>query len=249
MDFYSFAPIAAVLDVAYTAVTALSSLLTPLAGGGSAAIAIVIITLLVRAALIPVGISQVRAEFTRRRLAPGLQELQRRHKKNPELLQRKTMELYSAEKASPFAGCLPTLAQAPVLSIVYGLFILGSINGHPNALLTEQLLGVPLGTSLVASGLAWPDLAVFLVLLAAIAGVSWGSRVVALRFAQGATDGAPAALQRLGGAMSWLPFVTVLFAAIVPLAATLYLTVTTAWTLGERMILRRLLAPGSGGAE
>lgn len=252
MDFYSFAPIAAVLDVAYTAVTALSSSLTPLAGVTSAAIAILIITLLVRAVLIPVGVSQVRAEFTRRRLAPKLQELQRRYKKNPELLQRKTMELYSAEKASPLAGFLPTLAQAPVLSVVYGLFILGSINGHPNALLTEQLFEVPLGTSLFASGLVWPDLAVFLALLAVIAGVSWGSRVVALRFAQeagAATDATPAALQKLTGAMSWLPFITVVFAAIVPLAATLYLMVTTAWTLAERVILRKILAPRSDRTE
>lgn len=242
MDFYSFAPVSALLDGAYTAVTALAALLTPATGAASAAAAIVIITLLVRAALIPVGISQVRAEFTRRRLAPKLQELQRKHKKNPELLQRKRMELYSAEKASPLAGCLPTLAQAPVLSIVYGLFILGSINGHPNALLTDQLFGVPLGTSLVASGLAWPNLAVFLVLLTLIAGVSWGSRAIALRFAHATTDAIPPGLPNLSGALSWLPFITVIFAALVPLAATLYLTVTTAWTLAERIILRKALA-------
>ncbi len=246
MDFYSFAPIAAVLDFAYGVVTALSVLISPLAGATSAAVAVVLITVLVRIALIPVGVSQVRAEFTRRRLAPKLQELQRRYKKNPELLQRKTMELYSAEKASPLAGCLPTLAQAPVLSTVYGLFILGTIAGHPNELLTEELFGVQLGTSLVASGFTWPSVAVFLVLLALIAGVSWASRVVALRFARGATDAVPPTMQQVTSALSWLPFITVVFGAVVPLAATLYLTVTTAWTLGERVVLRKMLAPQVG---
>jgi YidC/Oxa1 family membrane protein insertase len=42
--------------------------------------------------------------------------------------------------------------------------------------------------------------------------------------------------------LSWLPFITVVFAAIVPLAATLYLTITTTWTLVERTLLRRSFA-------
>jgi YidC/Oxa1 family membrane protein insertase len=242
VDFYSFAPIAAVLDTAYNAVTAFSSLLAPLVGTASAAVAIILITLLVRTALIPVGISQVRAEFTRKRLAPKLQELQRRYKKNPELLQRKTMELYTAEKASPLAGCLPTLLQAPVLSTVYGLFILGSINGHANGLLIERFFMVPLGASLV-SGPGWPGVLVFVGVLLVIAVVAWLSRRTALRNAPAMTDATPPALQNLAGPLSWLPFITVVFAAIVPLAAALYLAVTTAWTLSERIILRRILAP------
>lgn len=252
MDFYSFAPIAAVLDGAYTVVTGFASLLDPIAGAASAAIAIVLITLLVRAVLVPVGRSQVRAEFTRLRLAPQLKELQLKYKKNPELLQRKTMELYTREKASPLAGCLPTLAQAPVLSAVYGLFILTVINGHPNALLSEQLGGVPLGMSLVAlvnTGQGLPGVLVFGVLLALIATTAWLSRRVTLRFSasQGLPtvpmDAAGGVLRNMSGVLSWLPFMTVVFAAIVPLAATLYLAVTTAWTLAERVILRRVLGP------
>jgi YidC/Oxa1 family membrane protein insertase len=252
VDLYSFAPIAAVLDGAYTVVTTLASWLAPLAGEAAAAVAIVLLTLAVRALLIPVGRSLVRAEFTRARLAPHLQELQRRYKKNPELLQRKTMELYAEEKASPFAGCLPVLAQAPVLSAVYGLFILGTIAGHPNLLLAHELGGVPLGTSLIAlvgGGAPWPGVLVFAALLGIIATTAWLSRRVALRFAASQrqpdavpADGVAGALQNLGGALSWAPFVTVVFAAFVPLAATIYLSTTTAWTLAERVILRRVMA-------
>lgn len=247
MDFYSFAPIAAVLDGAYTVVTAIASWLTPIAGGASAAVAIVLITLLVRALLIPVGRAQVRAEFTRRRLAPQLQALQRKHGKNREVLQRKTMELYARENASPLAGCLPTLAQAPVLSVVYGLFILATIAGHPNMLLAERLGGVPLGTSLmtlIGSAQPLPGVLVFGALLAIIATTAWLSRRVALAFAAGqTTDAVPPALQNVSGALSWLPFITVVFAGVVPLAATIYLSVTTTWTLTERVILRRTMAP------
>ena len=246
VDIYSFAPIAAVLDAAYSVVTSLQHLLAPFAGTASAALAIVLITLVLRLLLIPVGRSQVRAEFTRRRLAPRLQELQKKYKKNPEVLQQKMMQLYSDEKASPIAGILPTLAQAPVLSVVYGLFILRSVNGHPNGLLTEQLFGVPLGTSLahlLATGAIGLDLLVYAALLAVIAVVAFTSRRVALAFNKPADDAAPA-MARLGSWLSWLPFITVLFAAFVPLAATIYLTVTTTWTLVERHLLRRRLAPG-----
>jgi len=257
VDIYSFAPIAAVLDAAYSVVSGLAHLLEPIAGGASAAIAIVLITLALRTVLVPVGVSQVRAEFTRRRIAPRLQEIQRKYRKNPELLQKKMMELYTSEKASPLAGILPTLLQAPVLSVVYGLFILPTVNGHPNALLTEQLLGASLGTSLghlVTTGAFSVDLLVYAALLAVIAAVAFTQRRVAMRFAAplpgtavaGAGDPAiPPAMARLNSWLSWLPFITVVFAAIVPLAATLYLTVTTTWTLVERVLLRRRLAPAA----
>ena len=263
MDIYTFAPIATILDAAYSLVTALATLLFPFVGTFATALTVVLITVLVRTALIPVGRSQVRAEFIRRKLAPQLQEIQRRYKKNPELMQRKTAELYSAEKASPFAGCLPTLAQAPVVSTVYGLFILTTINGHPNSLLADQLFGVPLGTSLmhlIGSGDAWPGLLVYVTLLAIIAAVAWLSRRTALATAalggtapdatalgalaapgMQAAPGTPGSMPQLTGILSWMPFITVIFAAIVPLAATLYLAVTTTWTFVERSLLRRRL--------
>ena len=250
MDFYAFGPVAAVLDLAYRGVTALITLFEPFAGHLAAALAIVALTVIVRAVLIPVGRSQVRAEFTRRRIAPKLQALQRRYKGKPELLQEKTLALYRAEKTSPFAGMLPTLAQAPVLSIVYGLFIVATINGHGNGLLTHDLFGVPLGTSLVAlvtGGQVWPGILVFAGLLVVIAVVATFSRLIALRFAaqQPVDDAAPGAamMKSMASWLSWLPFLTVVFASVVPLAATIYLTVTTTWTLVERIILRRVLAP------
>ncbi|WP_150308505.1 membrane protein insertase YidC [Planctomonas psychrotolerans] len=254
MDFYSFAPIAAVLDGAYFLLDSLRALLDPLAGSASAALAVVLLTVLVRAMLTPVGVSQVRAEFSRRRLAPHLRELQNRYRTNPEMLRRTMQELYAREKASPVAGCLPTLAQAPVLSVVYGLFVLHSINGHANALLTEQLCGVALGDSLIAAiagGIAAPGAALFAGVLGGIAVVAWLSRRVALRQAALFPQSAPSPpgtpdLSGMTNALSWMPFITVGIAAIVPLAAGIYLAVTTAWTLAERSALRAMLGARAG---
>ena len=184
MDPYSLPPIAAVLDGAYSLITALVDLIEPIAGVSSTAMVIVIVTIAVRACLIPVGVSQARAERTRRRLAPLIADLRRRYGAKPDLLQKKMLELYAREKASPLAGCLPLLAQAPVLSIVYGLFALPTINGHANALLVARVGDATLGTSFVAavqSGAALPQLTVYLVLLLAIAGVAWLSRRFARR--------------------------------------------------------------------
>ena len=245
MDIYSFGPIAFVIDLAYSGVTALASLLTPATATFATVLAIVMITLAVRTVLIPVGRSQVRAEFTRRRLAPKLRDLQKRFKKNPELLQRKTMELYTTEKASPLAGCLPTLIQAPIVSVVYALFILATINGHPNGLLTETLFQIPLGTSLFAflgAGQAWPGIAVYLVLLTIIGVVAALQRRLAAANATSLADELTPAMAQMTSIVSWLPFLTVVFAAIVPLAATVYLTITTTWTLVERTLLRRSFA-------
>lgn len=107
MDPFAFPPLAALLNAAYGALVGLSTLLEPLAGASAAALAVVLVTLLVRALLIPVGISQAKAEQTRSRLAPKLRELQRRHKKNPERLQKETLALYREENTSPFAGDAP----------------------------------------------------------------------------------------------------------------------------------------------
>ncbi|MET4703964.1 membrane protein insertase YidC [Frigoribacterium sp. UYMn621] len=239
MDLFSFAPIASLLDLAHSLVEGLAALVSPLAGAASATVAIILLTVIVRTVLIPVGVSQVKAEGTRRRLHPQILALQRRHRKDPLLLQQKTAALYKAENTSQFAGIVPALAQAPVLSLVYALFIRVTVDGHPNALLTERLFGVPLGTTfghLATTGAA--GIAVYLVLFAMMAGVAWLSRRVALRLVLPNPD-APESAATIARVLSWMPFLTIVFSAFVPLAATIYLAATTAWTLGERALLRR----------
>ncbi|MFB2556892.1 YidC/Oxa1 family membrane protein insertase [Herbiconiux liangxiaofengii] len=268
MNIYAFGPVAAALEAASAVLQFLSMSLTPLAGGASAALAIVALTVIVRLALIPVGLSQARAQRLRRRLAPRLADLQQRHRRDPQRLQRETMALYAEEGASPLAGCLPLLIQAPILSLVYGLFVLPTINGHANPLLAETLVGAPLGTGFVGELTAFtlnPDAAAGLVatgiVLALIAAVALVSRRFTLattppaaiapptsgpgRSGGGAGGGGVPSVLAPGGtvmqALTWLPLLTVVIGAFVPLAAALYLLVTTTWTLAERALLHRLI--------
>lgn len=242
MDLFALPPLAAILDAIYAAMMWLTDILQPFAGAASAAAAIVLVTLIVRAALIPVGISQARAEQTRARLAPRLREIQKRHKNDRERQQREMMRLYADENTSPFAGCLPVLAQAPVVGIIYALFLHTSIAGHPNALLIEQLAGVPLGTSVFGSlgtfdPAVWVVFGVLVVIVCAVAEITRR----AFRTPTAALDAEASPLTSAGAqrVMGLLQYATAVVLLFVPLAAALYLTVTVTWTLAQRLILRR----------
>ena len=237
VDLFAFPPFALLLDLATRALLALTSLLEPLAGGLAAALAVVVVTLVVRVLLLPVGVSQARAEQTRARLAPRLRALQERWRKNPERLQRETLQLYRDEGSSPFAGMLPVLAQAPVVGLLYAVFLHAQVGGHANTLLTHDVFGVPLGRSLIGAlttgTMDAATLAVFGTLVVVIAGVAELTRRL-LRPAVG-----PSAPAWTTGMLGVLQFTTAVVALFVPLAAGLYLTITTAWTLGQRLLLRR----------
>lgn len=240
MDIFAFPPLTWLLDAAYGGLAGLSTILTPLAGASAAALAVVLVTLLVRALLIPVGISQAKAEQTRARLAPRLRALQQKHKKNPERLQKEMLELYRSENTSPFAGMLPVLAQAPVVGILYTLFLRPEIAGHPNALLEHDLFGAPLGTSLLhmltTGPFQLPTLLVYGVLIAIMIVIADITRRV---FRPTPVDDSPLSSPGMLRIMSAMHYLTAVFAVFVPLAAALYLTVTVAWTLVQRVVLRR----------
>jgi YidC/Oxa1 family membrane protein insertase len=131
-----------------------------------------------------------------------------------------------------FAGLTPLLLQWPLLSVIYLLFRSTQIGGKPNALLSRDLFGVPLGSHwLAAAGPVSLHGLVFLGVFALLAGLCWLSvRLGQLMSAQQASADAavPGALIRV------LPYLTVVIAAFVPLAAAIYLLVSTGWALAER---------------
>src|SRR5262249_50672226 len=157
----------------------------------------------------------------------------------PDRLQRELAALYQSEGTSMFAGCLPALAQWPLLSVLYLLFRSPRIAGAPNTLLSHGLFGAPLGSHwlgrarpLRAQGAGVAGLFLLLV------GLGWLSARLARRIGARATG--PAEATRGGTAASVsaalarvVPYFTVVVAAFVPLAAGVYLLTTTAWTLAE----------------
>ncbi|MER7212015.1 membrane protein insertase YidC [Streptosporangium sp. NPDC000239] len=211
---------------------------------GSAALAIVVFTVCVRLLLLPFGVMQARGARAQAALAPKLAKLRERHAKDPARLYRETTALYAEEGVSPFGGFLPGLAQLPVLMVVYRVFISSTIAGHANALLTHGLFGVQLGQHFagVVSGfglISGPTLvfACLFLLLLAVAAVT-SRRMRSATVPQGPGSGV---LRRV---LPLLPFLTVLGAAVLPLAAGIYLLVTTAWAAAERAVLYRSVPAG-----
>jgi YidC/Oxa1 family membrane protein insertase len=122
-----------------------------------------------------------------------------------------------------FAGCLPALAQIPFVTVMYRLFTSTAVGGHANALLGGTVFGAPLGGHFFAA-LAAGNVAVFLGLFVLLGALAWYSSRWQAKQAQGP------ALVRL------LPYGTVLMASVIPLAAGIYLLVTNAWTVAERVV-------------
>jgi YidC/Oxa1 family membrane protein insertase len=243
------------MGAAYHVVTVLAQALTPLAGGMATAAAIVGFTVAVRLLLLPLSYYSLRGQASMSALLPQVQELQKRYAKQPDRLQRELGALYRQEGTGLLGGCLPLLLQLPFFSIMYRLFLSRTIGGHPNNLLSRDLLGTPLGSHwLSGAGPLSGQGVVFLGLFALLAVVA----VVAGRAARQAGAGQPGGSGQPGGAGQpggvlgalgrVLPYSTLVIAAIVPLAAGLYLLTTTTWTVTERVVLRRRIVP-SGRPE
>ncbi|ARF55477.1 YidC/Oxa1 family membrane protein insertase [Streptomyces gilvosporeus] len=228
--------------------------LTPLFGTAATAAAIVLFTLAVRTALHPLARAAARGEQARTALAPQLAELQRKHKGNPERLQKAMADLYAKNGASPLAGCLPSLLQLPFFFLMYHLFSTGG-----GALLGHTLLGAPLGghwsQALADGGVFGAQGLVYLALFALIGAVAtWNfrrARAAAAAAPKPAAGGAGTpGLPGLGGMTKVLPLLSfgmLITVAVVPLAAGLYTVTSTTWTACERAWLRRDRTRRGGG--
>jgi YidC/Oxa1 family membrane protein insertase len=247
------------VGAAYQFVFALAHLLGPVPLGLATAAAIVVFTIAVRLLLVPLSYYAIRGQASQARLAPQVQALRQRHAGQPDRLQRELTALYQREGTGMFAGCLPALLQLPFFTVMYRIFRSGTIGGHPNALLSHDLLSAPLGSHwLSGPGPFGAQGAVFLGLFALLAVVGWlaarASRKSAALLQTAASvpgrpgrPGTPPASPP-GATMGWLmrvvPFATVAIAAVMPLAAGLYLLTTTTWSAAERTIIaRRMPAP------
>lgn len=210
------------------------------------AVGVVLLTVLVRLALHPLNRSVHRSGLRRKRMAPRLRELQRTHRSDRQRLREELRKAHAEEGLSPAAGCQPVLLQWPVLAVVYHLFSFRELAGQPNEVLDNTLGGLALGARLWDAGGGWW---VFALLLLGLAVVATGAMRLTRRvMAESAPpppepgqepDPQAEATRVIGRIAPWMSYGTVLAAAVVPLAAGVYLLTTTSWTLLERLALRR----------
>lgn len=86
---------------------------------GGFGIGIILLTVLVRLAMWPLGVSQQRSMRTMQMLQPKMKAIQERYKNDPQQMQTKMMEFYKEHKFNPMAGCFPLLIQMPIFILLY----------------------------------------------------------------------------------------------------------------------------------
>jgi YidC/Oxa1 family membrane protein insertase len=84
-------------------------------------VAIILLTLGIRVLLLPLAVKQIRSMQAMQAIAPKQKELQRKYKGNRQKIQEETMRLYKEEGVNPLSGCLPILAQFPVLIALFAV--------------------------------------------------------------------------------------------------------------------------------
>lgn len=86
---------------------------------GSAAIGIILFTIVTRLLLLPLTMKSISSSRKMQELQPMIKELQRKYGKDPQKLQQETMKLYQQYKINPVGGCLPLFLQLPIFIGVY----------------------------------------------------------------------------------------------------------------------------------
>ena len=82
-------------------------------------IALLLFTIVVRAALVPVAIKQQKSMVKMQLYQPRIQEIQKKYANNREKMSEEMSRLYEEEGFNPMTGCLPMLIQLPIL---FGLY-------------------------------------------------------------------------------------------------------------------------------
>jgi YidC/Oxa1 family membrane protein insertase len=85
-------------------------------------IAIILVTILVKALLFPLTKNGSISGARMQELSPKIKELQDKYKSNPQKLNQEMAEFYKKEGYNPMSGCLPLLIQFPIFIAMYNLF-------------------------------------------------------------------------------------------------------------------------------
>ena len=130
-------------------------------GGTAWALSIIGLTLVIRAALIPLFVKQIKSSRNMQLIQPKVKELQKKYGHDREKLAAETMALYKETGTNPFASCLPLILQMPIFLALFRLIDHAAKNpDQPRALLTTELahsfanatlLGAPISDSFTST--------------------------------------------------------------------------------------------------
>ncbi len=86
---------------------------------GNWGVAIILVTMVVKAMLYPLSNAQYRSFGKMRKIQPKMQALKERYGDDRQKMGQETMKMYKKEGVNPLGGCLPLLIQMPVFFALY----------------------------------------------------------------------------------------------------------------------------------
>jgi YidC/Oxa1 family membrane protein insertase len=205
--------------------------------------AIIALTIMVRAALLPLTFKQFHSMQRLAHLQPEMKKIQDKYKNDKERMNQEIMRFYRENKVNPLASCLPMVAQIPVFISLYYMLrtdlrrdICPEINGPGTPNFAHP---IPCGDGGDAQFLFIPDLtnkATGAVLIALIV-MYVGSQLFSTLLMSTTTD----RTQRM--IFIALPFVFVTFVIQFPAGLLVYWITTNVWTIVQQTIIRKRLGP------
>jgi len=218
--------------------------------GGSWGLAIVGLTVLIRAILVPLTYRQLKSMQEMQRLAPEMSALKEKYKEDKQRQQQEIMKLYQEHGVNPLASCLPLLMQLPVfISLFYMLrtdlkkHICGpALTAHhivTSKAIEKATCGQVDPHSHAAKFLFIPDITskatgvVLVVLILLYVGSQVGSTLIA-------TATADPTQRRM---MLLLPLIFVVILYRYPAGLLVYWITTNLWTIAQQYLIRRRLPP------
>jgi YidC/Oxa1 family membrane protein insertase len=88
-------------------------------GFPSYGIAIIVLTIIIKTALLPLAVKQIKSMKAMQEIQPLMQQIQKKYKNDPKKLREEMSKLYKEHGANPASGCLPLLIQMPFLVSIY----------------------------------------------------------------------------------------------------------------------------------
>ncbi len=189
--------------------------------------AIIVLTLIVRIALVPLTVKQIRSMQHLQQHAPELKAIQQKYKGDRQRMNEEAMKFYRENQINPAASCLPILVQIPIfISLYYVLrdFEKDVFPKYPNSDLGWLHVVPNITDNITAHWSGWVLVVIYV-----------GSQLGSIAFT-------PMPDPRQKWIMMALPFVFILFIvnATFPVGLLLYWVTTNLWTVGQGLVTRRM---------
>ena len=242
----------------------------PAANGWTWTLSIIGLVLVIRAALIPVFVKQIKAQRGMQLLQPDLKKLQTKYKGKTDQLSRQAMAqeqmaLYKKHGTNPFSACLPMLIQMPfffaLFQVLSGISTAKNAGEGIGALSHDQVVqfdqssifGAPLSASLLHGGAPGSEVAVWTLSIIMILAMTASQFITQKQImAKNMSEEALASpfMRQQKMMLYILPLVFGIGGINFPIGVLIYWTTTNLWTMGQQFfVIRRMPTPGSPAAR